>query len=323
MLPDASQKTVPNTPYGVASGFFEHNRAMMAHNQEDVNVNDVMNCFRRMLLARMMAIKSCVCIGLDADASNKKVDPKLKMYCDAVTAYNIAEATVHLTHEFAACFKINQGFFACHGPLGMQMLQELIRMIQETYPGIPIILDYKREDIGNSAKQYAKEAAFYGVDAVTVGPYLGSDSVREFEAAGLFPFVLCRTSNKSAGELQDQVVMSEAEELGGMPLFMLVAETVMQWNDCGDYGLVLGATYPEDLKKVAQIAGHAIFLIPGIGKQDGALKETIEGAALATAKERPFVVNSSRGIMFADDPGEAAETLRNQITDILPVDFYN
>ncbi len=275
--------------------------------------------FVQMLLVRMREIKSCVCVGLDADASHEKVPARLKSIHGPITSYNLAMETARLTSSYACCWKINQGFFACHGPMGMTMLYALVPNLRNIKPNIPIILDYKREDIGNSAKQYAMEALAYGVDAVTVGSYLGSDSICEF-ITRVFPFVLCHTTNKSAEELQHlQVKYGNVET----SLYLQVAKLIGEWDGCeGGCGAVLGATFPTQMREAVRFTGSAPVLIPGIGKQEGALKETISAVALSTVGERPFVINSSRGIMFADDPKAAACQLCHQINELLPDGFY-
>lgn len=282
-----------------------------------------MNAFLEKLIQRMIAVKSCLCLGVDPDV--RKIPASERSFLGAVDAFRLSERTVHQALSHAAVVKLNQGFFARFGPLGLMMLENVIKLIRSIDPNVPIILDFKREDIGKSAANYAEEAVYYGVDAVTGGPYFGYDSCSEFVKAGLFPFVLCHTSNKSAKEFQEISCGS-----AGTPLFINVALTVQTWRDCdnlnsSDYGLVLGATYPAQLADVCARTDAAL-LIPGVGDQQGALKETVEAASALHPnmnKYRPFVINSSSGIMFGKhSPGEEAEKLKNEINALLPEDYY-
>jgi len=279
--------------------------------------------FTEKLLAAQMKNSSCVCVGLDPDKKRILSDGdkggvakrKLGDFCKRI---------IKKTAAIACAFKLNFGFYLNFVPgdpaAGIEVLGRIIKFIEENYPDIPIILDYKAGDIGNSALQYA-EAAFsgFGVDAVTINDYLGSNSVFEFLKLG-FAFGLCKTSNPSSGEFQD------FPETGTTPvtqLYQRVAELSAEWrNEYPESGIVFGATYPEQLAEICGEYPDMPMLLPGIGKQEGDLEATIEAVAGNNAEDRPFVINSSRGIIYADDPDIAARTLCHKINKLLPDGFY-
>jgi orotidine-5'-phosphate decarboxylase len=185
--------------------------------------------------------------------------------------------------------------------------------IRDSHPQIPIILDAKRGDIGDTAKLYAREAfERYGAHAVTVSPYLGTDSLEPFfEYSDKGVFVLCRTSNPGSGEFQSQ-------NIDGMPLYQHVAHTAAtSWATRGDVGLVVGATYPEELAQVRAIVHDMPLLVPGIGAQGGSPTDVMRNAA--TPDGYGVVVNSSRAVLFADPVDhvagarKAAQTTRDQL----------
>jgi len=189
-------------------------------------------------------------------------------------------------------------------------LKQTVEYIKQNHPGLPIILDAKRGDIGLTNKAYVK-AIFddLGVDAVTVHPYLGGESLQPFlERKDKGIIVLVRTSNPGAGEFQDLKVE-------GKPLYQVVAEHVKIWNKNNNVGVVVGATYPEELKIVRQIVGDMPILVPGVGAQEGNLKATIENGL--DSNKQGLIISSSRGIIFADNPREAAQKLHEEIVSYL------
>jgi len=192
------------------------------------------------------------------------------------------------------------------GNLGWESLKKTIEYIPKD---IPVILDAKRGDIGNTAKMYAK-ALFeeLGADAVTVNPYLGEDSISPFLTyEDKCAFILCLTSNKSAEDFQLQIT-------GNRPLYELVAEKVLSWNQKGNCGLVVGATYPEQLQKIREIAFDLPILIPGVGAQEGDLEKTVK---FGTDKDGNLaVINSSRGIIYASGDSDFAEKSKEKAMDL-------
>jgi orotidine-5'-phosphate decarboxylase len=181
----------------------------------------------------------------------------------------------------------------------------LIMHIGFRYPGIPVILDSKRGDIGSTAQHYASEAfERYAADAVTVNPYLGRDSVQPFlDRTDKGVVILCRTSNPGAGDLQDMVV-------GGRPLYQHVAEKIArEWNDNGNCALVVGATWPDQLREVRTLVGNVPFLVPGIGAQGGDVEAVVRNAK--TADGTGLIVSSSRAILYASNGDDYAEAAAN------------
>lgn len=233
-----------------------------------------------------------VCIGLDqAD-------------------FNFNKNIIDVTHDLVCSYKPNSAFYEAEGTNGLESLKKTIDYIHQNYPDIPIILDAKRGDIGNTNEAYAKSVFDdLGADAVTVHPYLGKESLAPFlERKDKGIFILVKTSNPGAGEFQDL-------ETGGKPLYQVVAEHVNSWNTNNNCAVVVGATYPEELKKVRGIVGDMPILVPGIGAQGGDLENTIKNGL--NSKKQGLIISSSRGIISAPDPGKAAQDLHLQIQEIL------
>lgn len=227
---------------------------------------------------------SWLCVGLDPDPA------KFPDGMDAEDTESFLLGVIDATQDVACAYKPNAAFFEALGTFGHEVLTDVIAAVP---PGIPVVLDGKRNDIGNTASKYA-EAAFdeLGADAVTVTPYLGRDTVApftEYEDKGVF--LLCRTSNASAGDFQDLVV-------DGRPFYQHVAEQAMGWNQHGNIGLVAGATYPEELATVRGLVGDGVpLLIPGVGAQGGDAATT--RAKGGDSSGRFALVNVGRGIMYA------------------------
>jgi orotidine-5'-phosphate decarboxylase len=176
--------------------------------------------------------------------------------------------------------------------------------IKNDFPETPVIMDAKLADIGNTNEGYVEFIFDYlGADAITVHPYLGSEAMKPFlDRAEKGVIVLCRTSNKGAGEFQDL-------DVGGMPLYQKVAHMIMdKWNYNANCGVVVGATYPDELRKVRHIVGSMPILIPGIGAQGGDVKLTVEAGVDKEGKNA--IINSSRGIIFASPMTDFAEKAR-------------
>ena len=197
-------------------------------------------------------------------------------------------------------------FYEVLGTEGFELLKKTIEYIPND---VVVILDGKRNDIGNTARKYAQTLfETLSADAVTVNPYLGKDGVAPFlEYKDKCSFILCRTSNVSAGDFQDLAVSE-------IPLYQIVAKKIKEWNTNDNCGAVVGATYPEELKTVRSILGDEIpILIPGIGKQGGDVEKTIKNGT--NSKGRMAVINSSRGIIFAgDDEDFATVSLKKAIS---------
>lgn len=249
-----------------------------------------------------------VCVGLDPEPA--KFPARFAHDPDAI--FNFCRDIIDATAPYVCAFKPQIAHFAAaHAEEALRML---IMHIGFRYPGIPVILDSKRGDIGSTAQHYASEAfERYAADAVTVNPYLGRDSVQPFLDRGdKGVVILCRTSNPGAGDLQDMVV-------GGRPLYQHVAEKIArEWNDNGNCALVVGATWPDQLREVRALVGNVPFLVPGIGAQGGDVEAVVRNAK--TADGTGLIVSSSRAILYAsngndyaDAAANAARTLRDEI----------
>jgi orotidine-5'-phosphate decarboxylase len=260
---------------------------------------------------RWSTANTLVCVGLDPEPT--KFPAKFTEDPDAIFAFcrDIADATA----DYACCFKPQIAHFAAHGAEGA--LERLIAYIHATHPGIPVILDAKRGDIGSTAQQYAAEAFDrFGADAVTANPYLGRDSVQPFlDRADKGVVVLCHTSNPGARDFQELGVRDGHG--GERPLYQHVAVTVANdWNAHGNCALVVGATFPEELSQVRALVGDVPLLIPGVGAQGGDVEAVIRHGR--TPDGTGLVINSSRAILYAstgNDYREAALTAAKALRD--------
>lgn len=208
------------------------------------------------------------------------------------------------TFDLVCCYKPNAAFYL------EAELQKTISYLKNTHPEIPIILDAKRGDVENTNKAYVK-AIFddLGVDAVTVSPYLGGAALQPFfDRIDKEIIILIKTSNPGAGEFQDLQVEEK-------PLYQIVAEHVVTWNTNNNLAVVVGATYPEELKKVREIIGDMPILIPGIGAQNGDLENTLKNGL--NSNKQGLIISSSRGIIFAPNPREAVLSLDHRIKEVL------
>ena len=256
-----------------------------------------------------------VCVGLDS--AYEQLPAKIKSGVSieqAMFAFN--RKIIDATHELVCAYKPNAAFYEAQGTDGFQALIRTVQYIRETYPHIPIILDAKRADIGSTNLGYV-QAAFdiIGVDAITVHPYLGKEALAPFLARqdkGII--VLAKTSNPGAGEFQDLVV-GESQE----PLYQIVARHVAEsWNANGNCAVVVGATYPAELKQVRAIIGDMPILIPGIGVQGGEIAATV--SAGKDSRGWGMIINSSRGIIFASKGDDFAQAAR-RVTEELRIEI--
>lgn len=247
---------------------------------------------------------SLVCVGLDT--IEERIPTSILF--DQSPVLNFNTAIIDATADFVCAFKPQIAFYSGSGGLGEEVLRSTIQYIHDQYPEIPVIIDAKRNDIGNTADYYRREIFVrYRADAVTINPYLGRDACQPFldcEDKGII--VLCRTSNPGAKDFQDLLVTINGKI---MPLYQAVAKRVAEeWNENNNCLLVMGATYPEELKIVRELVGDIPFLIPGIGAQGGDIK-----AAVTNGKDSNgagMIINSSRGIIFASSGSDFAEAAR-------------
>ena len=240
--------------------------------------------------------RSLLCVGLDPDPARMPV----------ADAGAFCRAIVDATADLVCAYKPNLAFFEAQGVAGMEALRSVLDAIPA---GVPVIADAKRGDLDNSSAAYAR-ALFdvWGFDAATFHPYMGQDSLAPFLArAERGVFVLCRTSNPSAREFQDLLVTPMT---GGdtRPLYEHVAIAARKWNDHGNVGLVVGATYPDELERVRELCPDIPILIPGIGAQEGALERSV--AAGVDEAGRGAIVNASRGVIYAGSGDGYAQAAR-------------
>jgi orotidine-5'-phosphate decarboxylase len=250
---------------------------------------------------------SLVCVGLDPDPAklpkDLASDPR---FTGTAPLHAFARRVVDATADIAAAYKPQIAFYSALG--AEQELVASIRYIRERAPAALVILDAKRNDIGNTAEAYAREAFDrYGADAVTVSPYMGEDSVRPFlSRPDRGAILLCRTSNPGAKDFQDLLV-------DGVPLYRRVAERAAQhWNDHGNLMLVVGATYPREMAELRRAHPELSFLVPGIGAQGGDLDATL--AAGLNAAGAGLLINSSRNIIYAG--GGSADAIRTAAAEL-------
>lgn len=259
--------------------------------------------FFEKLQSAIDANRSLLCVGLDPTLGQV---PARYVAGDEATVADLLtwnRAVIQATQDLVCAFKPNIAFYEALGQAGMTLLADTLAAIPAH---IPVILDAKRGDIGSTAAAYA-QACFegWGVDAVTLSPYLGRDSIDPFAAyAGKGLFVLCHTSNPSADTFQRMLVSPQSRSL-----YLMVAEEATTWSP--NVGLVVGATYPEALRAVRTVAPHAWFLVPGVGAQGGDLAAAL--AAGAREDGQGLIINVTRAVTTAADPAQAAEALRDQM----------
>ena len=259
--------------------------------------------FKQKLTAISHNNNSLVCIGLDVDREKM---PKFLFESSKHPYLEFNKSIIDSTKDLVCAYKLNMAFYEVLGTEGFELLKKTIKHIPKD---VVVILDGKRNDIGNTARKYAQTLfETLSADAITVNPYLGKDGVAPFlEYKDKCSFILCRTSNASAGDFQD-LALSET------PLYQIVAKKIKEWNENDNCGAVVGATYPEELKTIRSILGDEIpILIPGIGKQGGDVEKTIKNGT--NSKGKMAVINSSRGIIFAgDDEDFATVSLKKAIS---------
>jgi orotidine-5'-phosphate decarboxylase len=265
--------------------------------------------FAAQLLGAERTHDSMLCVGLDPEPARFPGAWK----GDASRIYDFCAAIVEATADLVIAFKPQIAYFAAHG--AEDQLERLMRHIRARAPGVPVILDAKRGDIGSTAEQYAREAfERYGADAVTLSPFMGLDSLEPFlRHTGKGVIVLCRTSNPGGDDLQSLVLE------GGERLYERIARLAAgEWNRNGELGLVVGATYPRELERVRALAPTLPLLIPGVGAQGGDAAATVRAAwrgrldahGRVEQTTGPIVVNSSRAILYASAGADFADAAR-------------
>jgi orotidine-5'-phosphate decarboxylase len=275
---------------------------------------DVSTSFLAKLDAAVAENRSLVCVGLDPDPALMPIKDPIE-FCQRI---------IDSTADLVCAYKPNMAFFEAMGERGWEVLRETLAAIP---PEIPVICDAKRGDIGNTSAAYA-QAIFelLNCDAATVNPYGGTDAVEPFlEYRDKGVIVWCRSSNPSAREFQDLMVSDNGTQ---RPFWQTVALKAREWDaKYGNVALVMGATYPEQLKQAREICPEMPFLVPGIGSQEGALEDAVKAGL--NSKREGIIVNASRSILYASRGEDyalaaraAAAQLRehiNRYRDELPV----
>lgn len=253
--------------------------------------------FSQMLSSCWEKNDSLLCIGLDPTPA--RFPEKFKTSSRPI--FDFCTEIVDATADLVCAFKPQIAYFSSSS--AEQELIDIIDWIHTNHPGIPVILDAKRGDIGSTAAHYAKEVfERFKADCVTLSPYMGKDSVEPYlEYVEKGEFVLCRTSNKGGDDFQ-------MLDIGGVPLYIKVAEKVAEWDINGQMGLVIGATYPEELKKARATVPELTFLVPGIGAQGGDINAAVKAGM--NKDKTGLVINSSRAILYASKEADFAEKAR-------------
>lgn len=266
--------------------------------------------------------KSLVCVGLDSDvarlhASFAGVATKAEQGSGEARQFSFNKSIIEATHDLVCSYKLNSAFYESIGHVGIKALKDTCDYLRKKYPEIPIIIDAKRADIGNTNNGYVQFVFTYlGADAVTLHPYFGEEAIRPFlEQKDKGIIILCKTSNPGSGEFQN-LYLSHDRGQDKKLLYQIVAEKVAKkWNRYKNCMLVVGATYPNELKQVRKIVGDMTLLVPGIGAQGGDLEATLKAGL--NSKKRGLMINSSRGIIFAENPREEAKKLKDEINKFL------
>lgn len=295
------------------------------------------------MLKERWAMGNFLCVGLDSEYT--RIPEAIKAGSSVEEAmFRFNREIIDATQEFVCAFKPNSAFYENQAKAGLSALTRTTAYIHETYPGIPVILDAKRADIGNTNRGYVR-AIFerIGADAVTVHPYLGREALQPFlERKDKGIIVLCRTSNPGADEFQDlpisveqmysqreieeygkqeveqsledvfELVLRGSEDVNNLPFYQVVAwKVVRHWNKNGNCGLVVGATYPREAVLVRKLAPRLPFLIPGLGAQGGEVESSVK-AVIGPEGQLEGIYNSSRGIIFASSGADFAEAARRK-----------
>ncbi len=251
--------------------------------------------------------RSLLCVGLDPDPA---------LMPEKIGVFEFNKAIIDATADFVCAYKPNMAFYEA---MGHEVVEELHETISYIPREIPVIIDAKRGDIGNTAKAYARSLFDrFNADAITASPYLGYDSLEPFiERRERGIFILCRTSNKGAADFQSLPVGKD-----GKLLYEVVAEKVNEWNKYGNLGLVVGATYPEELMQIRKSYPQMPLLIPGVGAQGGELEQVVK-YGVDKGRQRT-IINSSRQVLyasrdkdFAAAAAKAARELRDRINKYL------
>lgn len=253
---------------------------------------------------------SLLCVGLDSDVAKLPESVQKETY----PQFTFNKALIDATHDLVLAYKPNPAFYESRGDRGVLELKMTCDYIRTNYPEIPVIIDAKRGDIGNTNAGYAQYVFDYlQADAITVMPYMGIESLAPYFAYSEKGIIVgCHSSNPGAKEFQEL-------EISGKPLYELVAEElVKQYGSNPNCFMFMGATFPEQLKSIRSVVGDMTFLVPGVGSQGGSVKDTVEKGL--NSQKKGMIINASRTIIFASleqdfvaKAREVAQTLRDEI----------
>ena len=246
--------------------------------------------FRALLAGAESRNASMLCVGLDPEPAKFPAAWR----DDPARIFDFCASIVDATKDLVSAFKPQIAYFAAQR--AEDQLERLIAHIHHTAPGVPVILDAKRGDIGATAEQYAREAFVrYQADALTLSPFMGYDSIEPYvRYSGKGLILLCRTSNPGGSDLQTQVLQ------GGELLFERIARLAAgEWSRGAELGLVVGATFPQEVARVRELAPTLPLLIPGIGAQGGDAQATVQAGWRGGAQAAPIIVSSSRAVLYA------------------------
>lgn len=249
---------------------------------------------------------SLLSVGLDPDF--ERLPESLRSAHNPLFEFN--KSIVDRTHDLVCAYKLQIAGYAALGIQGAEILKMTINYLANNYPTIPIILDAKRGDIADTSENYAKEAFdIFEADGVTVNPYLGKDALIPFlERRDKGVIVLCKTSNPDSKDFQDLSV-------DGQPLYIKIAKAVYSWHqEYNNCLLVVGATWPEQMKNIREATGDMFFLVPGIGTQGGDLKSTLKNGLREDGSG--LIIHSSRGIIYASGESDFADKARLEATKL-------
>lgn len=260
--------------------------------------------FQQKLKKAIQKNKSLLCIGLDPEL--EKIPKHLLKKTDPIFEFN--KNIIDATSDLVCAYKPNTAFYEAYGLKGLASLKKTLEYLQKNYPYIPIILDAKRADIGNTAKMYAKAIfEYWKADATTAYPYLGLDSLEPFfEYKDKLTILLVRTSNPDAKTFQDLTV-------GNEPLYMRIAKTIRQWN-YENIGVFVGATYPKELANVRKIFPHTPVLTAGIGAQGAETERAVKAGIDKNGSN--LICNNSRVIIYASSDKDFAKAVRQKAKEI-------
>lgn len=252
---------------------------------------------------RVAQANSLLCVGLDS--AFEHIPERFIHHEYPLFTFN--RWIIEQTHEYVSAYKPNIAFYEARGDRGITSLRMTLEYLQLHHPDILTICDAKRGDVSSTSEAYASAIFdWFGFDSVTMNPYLGKDAMQPFlSRADKACIILCRTSNPDAGDLQDL-------QVDGKPLWQVVAlKTRDEWNTYGNCMLVMGATYPAELKQVREIVGDMTLLIPGIGTQGGEVEQVVKNGL--NSDDAGLIISASRSVIFSEDPAAAARKLRDEI----------